>query len=434
MHLIESTFNRLNYRNICHIKNSSFKDINVYEYNPINFIERLAYCMAGKRTFIKSIFQVVVILKKDESNFTSGLNYYLNDHYERKILIRAIRGSEKNIINFILKYLKLISSSINKIKVIKQSQNFYKYDLEKTLNDQIKMRKNLLLKSINIPKKKLLGPPEIETLVEKSNKEANQYYELYKILSNKEYELGKSVNDFIESFKMKYNEIASPNTQQQIEAINTKSLMIEIMKIIELSMNTLNSNFNNISPNYNSSMYYNASEQFIFNKIYHYLYDIYDKKYKKENEDYLSVKKDINDNCKPIDILVNLGGKNIYRENEAMPYKNVIENLNKIIFEKSLKKKFQILTQCSLEMRSRFLEYTSGKDELISMDDELPIIIYIVTQVNIGNIFVELNMVDDYIKTSMKDEIMQNKMVTNMLSSLIYLVKTWDIKSKKFNS
>ena len=341
MHLIESTFTRLNYRNICHIKNSSFKDINVYEYNPINFIERIAYCMAGKKTFIKSVFQVVVILKKDENNFTSGLNYYLNDHYERKILIRTVRGSEKNIINFIIKYLKLISSSINKIKVIKQSQNFYKYDLEKTLNDQIKMRKNLLLKSINIPKKKLLGPPEVETLVEKSNKEANQYYELYKILSNKEYELGKTVNDFIENFKMKYKEIASPNAQQQIKTIDTKSLMVEIMKIIELSTNTLNSNFNNISPNYNSSMYYNATEQFIFNKMYHYLYDIYDKKYKKENEEYLSVKKDINDNSKPIDILVNLGGKNIYIENEAIPYKNVIENLNKIIFEKSLKKNFK---------------------------------------------------------------------------------------------
>ena len=434
IHLIESTFTKLNYRNIYHIKSNVFKDINIYEYNPINFIERIAYCMAGKRTFIKSIFQVVVILKKDESNFTSGLNYYLNDHFERKILIRTVRGSEKNIINFIIKYLKLISSSINKIKVIKQSQNFYKYDLEKTLNDQIKMRKNLLLKSINIPKKKILNPPEVETLVEKSNKEANQYYELYKILSNKEYELGKLVNNFIEYFKKKYNEITSLNAQQQIETINTKSLMIEIMKIIELSINTLNSNFNNISPNYNSSMYYNASEQFIFNKIYHYLYDIYDKKYKKENEEYLKIKKDINDNSKPFDILVDLGGKNIYREDEAMPYKNVIENLNKIIFEKSLKKKFQILTQCSLEMRIRFLEYTSGKDELISMDDELPVIIYIVTQVNIGNIFVELNMVDDYIKTSMRDELMQNKMVTNMLSSLIYVVKTWNIKSKKFNS
>jgi len=434
MRLLESTFTKLNYRNICHIKSSSFKDINIYEYNPINIFERIAYCLAGKRTFIKNIFQVVTILKKDESNFTSGLNYYLNDLYERKILIRTIRGSEKNIINFIIKYLKLISSSVNKIKIIKQSQNFYKYDLEKTLNDQIKMRKNMLLKSINIPKKKILGPPEVETIVEKSNKEANQYYELYKILSNKEYELGKSVNDFIENFKMKYNEITSPLSQEKIETINTKSLMVEIVKIIELSTNALNSNFNSISPNYNSTMYYNASEQFIFNKIYHYLYDIYDKKYKKENKEYLSIKKDINENSKPIDIIVNLGGKNIYKENEDIPYKNVIENINKIIFEKSLKKKFRNLTQCSLEMRSSFLEYTSGKDELISMDDELPIIIYIVTQINIGNIFVELNMLDDYIKTSMRDELIQNKMVTNMLSSLIYVVKTWDTKSKKFIS
>jgi hypothetical protein len=85
-------------------------------------------------------------------------------------------------------------------------------------------------------------------------------------------------------------------------------------------------------------------------------------------------------------------------------------------------------------MRGSFLEYTSGKDELISMDDELPIIIYIITQVNIENLFAELNMVDDYIKTSMRDELIQNKMVTNMLSSLIYVSKKWDTKLKKFNS
>ena len=282
MKLIENTFTKLNYRNICNIRSNSLNNINIYEYNPKNFMERIAYCMAGKRTFIKSIFQVIVMLKKDDNNFTSGLNYYLNDNYERKITIKTVRGSEKNVINFILKYLKLISSSVNKIKVIKQSKNFYKYDLENTLNEQIKKRKNLLLKSINMPKKKQLGPPEEETLVEKSNKEANQYYELYKILSNKEYELGKSVNDFIENFRTKYKQITSPNEQTKIEEINTKSIMVDIVKAIELSMNTLNSNFNNISPNYNSTIYYNASEQFIFNKIFHLLYDIYDKKYKKE--------------------------------------------------------------------------------------------------------------------------------------------------------
>ena len=433
MKLIESSFTKLNYRNICNIKSSSLNNVNIYEYNPTNFMERIAYCMAGKRTFIKSIFQVIVILKKDDDNFTSGLNYYLNDNYERKITIKTVRGTEKNVTNFMLKYLKLISSSVNKIKVIKQSKNFYKYDLENTLNEQIKKRKDLLLKSISMPKKKQLGPPEEETLVEKSNKEANQYYELYKILSNKEYELGKSVNDFIENFRNKYKEIASPDEQIKIEEVNTKLIMIDIVKIIESSMNTLNSNFNSISSSFNSSMYYNASEQFIFNKIYHLLYDIYSKKYKKENDEFLNIKKDINDNVMPRDILINLSGKESYKSPDEIPYKNVIENINKVKYEKSLKNKFKILTQCSLEMRSSFLEYTSGKDELISMDDELPIIIYIVTQVNIENLFAELNMVDDYIKTSMRDELIQNKMVTNMLSSLIYVSKKWDTKSKKFN-
>ena len=279
-----------------------------------------------------------------------------------------------------------------------------------------------------------MGPPEEETLVEKSNKQANQYYELYKILSNKEYELGKLINDFIENFRNKYKEMTSPDEQIKIEEIATKPIMVDIVKVIELSMNTLNSNFNNISPSFNTNMYYNASEQFIFNKIYHLLYDIYDKKYKKENEEFLSIKKDINDNVKPNDILINISGKDIYKAHDDIPYKNVIENINKVKYEKSLKNKFEILTQCSLEMRSSFLEYTSGKDELISMDDELPIIIYIVTQVNIENLFAELNMVDDYLKTSMRDELIQNKMVTNMLSSLIYVGKTWDSKLKKFNS
>jgi hypothetical protein len=259
MKLIETTFTKLNYRNICNIKSNPLNNINIYEYNPKNIMERIAYCMAGKRTFIKSIFQVIVMLKKDDNNFTSGLNYYLNDNYERKITIKTVRGSEKNVTSFMLKYLKLISSSVNKIKVIKQSKNFYKYDLENTLNEQITKRKNLLLKSINMPKKKQLGPPEVETLVEKSNKEANQYYELYKILSNKEYELGKLVNDFIENFRNKYKEITSPDEQEKIEEINTKPLMVDIVKTIELSMNTLNSNFNNISSSYNSTMYYNAS-------------------------------------------------------------------------------------------------------------------------------------------------------------------------------
>ena len=78
------------------------------------------------------------------------------------------------------------------------------------------------------------------------------------------------------------------------------------------------------------------------------------------------------------------------------------------------------------------MDYTSGKEELVSMDDELPIVIYITTQLNIKNLFAELNMIDDYIKCTMRDDLVQNKMVTNLLSGLLYICKNWDSKTKKF--
>ena len=432
--LIESTFSKLNYRNICTIKSNSRDNINVYEYNPKNIFERLLFCLSNKRAFIKNVFQVITILKKDENNFTSGINYYLNDNYERKICIKTVRGTEKNVINFIIKYLKLLCASINKIKVIKQTKNFYKYNLEQMLNDQIKERKEKLLKGINFPKKKLLKiNDDEETIVEKSNKKANQYYEIYKTLSNTEYDLGKSIMNFIENFKNKCNDITSPESEEKIEDINTKQMMAEIVKMIELSTNTLNCNFNNIN-NYNSSFFTTASEQFIFNKIYQYLFNVYNKKYKNENEEYLSVKKEINKCMNIKEIVNNVGINEKYKGNDDYPYKNVIETINKISYEKYIKNKFKILTQSSLEMRSYILEYTTGKDELVSMDDELPIIIYISTQINVDNLFAELNMVDDYIKCTMRDDLVQNKMVTNLLSGLLFISKNWDRKLKKFIS
>ena len=67
------------------------------------------------------------------------------------------------------------------------------------------------------------------------------------------------------------------------------------------------------------------------------------------------------------------------------------------------------------------------------MDDELPIIIFISTQVKVDNFIAELNMLDDYIKCSMRDNLVQNKMVTNLLSSLLYLTKSWNSKTATFD-
>jgi hypothetical protein len=325
---------------------------------------------------------------------------------------------------------------MNKIKVIKQSKCLLKYNIEENLLKIINNRKNEIYKKSNIPNdllntsrnsnyQKLLDD---KTYVEKTNYQASKYYELYKILSKNDYELGKTLNNFVEDFKKKYQSL----TISQIYIIDTKLIMIDIVKTIELSTNTLNSSYNNYQNN--DSVYFSlASEQFLFSKIYYIIYDIYDKKYKKQNNDFLLVQKEINEKLSIKEIIEKIGIKQKFRSNEDFPYKSVIDILSMISFERSLRKKFEILTTASLEIRTCVLEYSNGKHELDSMDDELPIIIYIATQIKVANMFAELNIVDDYFRIISRDDLMQNKMITNLLSSLIYITKNWNSELCDFN-
>ena len=163
--------------------------------------------------------------------------------------------------------------SVHKNRIYKGHPSISKKDLD----DKNKNNKNLIFD---------------ETLVEKTNDSASRYYEMYKIFSKKEYGLGKTISEFIDSFKKEYK-LDNKNKvedEQKYAKINTKNVMMKIINIFEISINTLNSTFNfdeeNTKSN-NTTFFANASEQFILNKIYPELYNIYNIKYKKENEKYL---------------------------------------------------------------------------------------------------------------------------------------------------
>ena len=432
--LIENIIIKMKYKLICNIKDTEYENVNIFEYHPKNCCENLKYIF--KRKFIRNQIQVLTILKTNENNFNTGISSFLNDTSERKLSIKAIKGNEQNLIQFIINFLQKFCISMNKIKVIKQSKCLLKYNIEENLLKIINNRKNEIYKKSNIPNdllntsrnsnyQKLLDD---KTYVEKTNYQASKYYELYKILSKNDYELGKTLNNFVEDFKKKYQSL----TIYQIYTIDTKLIMIDIVKIIELSTNTLNSSYNNYQNN--DSVYFSlASEQFLFSKIYYIIYDIYDKKYKKQNNDFLLVQKEINEKLSIKEIIEKIGIKQKFRSNEDFPYKSVIDILSMISFERSLRKKFEILTTASLEIRTCVLEYSNGKHELDSMDDELPIIIYIATQIKVANMFAELNIVDDYFRIISRDDLMQNKMITNLLSSLIYITKNWNSELCDFN-
>ena len=207
LEVINNIFLKLNYKLICNIKDTEFENINVYEYKPKNCCENFKYLFKNK--YIKNEFQVFVVLKNDENNFTTGINTFLNDINERRISIKTIKGNEQSIIQFFINFLSKFCLSINKIKLIKQSKCLLKYNIEESIQKLIHNKKNEIYKSIKLPKEILKNSKnsnyyqliDEETYVEKTNSQANKYYELYKILSKGEYELGKSIKSFTEDFK-----------------------------------------------------------------------------------------------------------------------------------------------------------------------------------------------------------------------------------------
>ena len=429
--LINENFEKFSYHNICTIKNTERDNIRIYEYQTKNCLNNLFNKICKNKNSINRL-QVLSILKRDENNFDTGINSLLNDTYERKISIKTIKGDQQNSVKIIVKFLRNFCVNVEKIKIIKQSKCFLRYNLESDLKNVISIHKSQIYKG---HKKDLIDKNKNskiidETLVEKTNDNAGRYYELYKIFSKKEYGLGKTVSEFIDNFKKEYKLDKSNNSEEEkYKKINTKNVMMKIINIFEISINTLNSTFNfdeENSKSNNTTIFANASEQFILNKIYPELYNIYNLKYKKENEKYLLKKKEITEKLTIDEILQKIGVKQKLKGNDKIPFKRVINIIDKINLEKSLKKKYEIMTQASLEIRNCVLDNTNCKFELDSMDDELPIVIYITTQLKVNNLYAELHMIEDYIKCSLRDRLAENKTVTNLMSSILYISNSWD--------
>ena len=444
--LINQTFNKYNYNNISTLRDNDYENLRIYQYIPKNCCDYFSEIINTKGKCIRNQFHVYSSLKRDENNFNNGLNQILKDTYERKLAIKSVKGIESNIIKFMIQFLKALCHSVERIKIIKQSNCFYKYNLEKELNKVINKEKESKMniksklfdfKNKKLKYKKLKNDDESTLGLNTLNKSLNtnivstdsfRFLEIFQMISKSEYGLGKKISEFIEDFKKKYT-----MPLKSVELIETREIMMKIIKLFEFCTNNINTSFNNQNNKYDSNFISLASEQYIFNKIYFILFNIYCEKYKEENKVIVRIQKEINENLNNLDICNKLQVQSIYLGEEKEPFKSVVNIINQISFEKFLHKKYEILTQASLEIRKCILEYTDGKFELESMDDELPIIIFISTQVQVNNFIAELNMLDDYIKCSMRDNLVQNKMVTNLLSSLMFLTKSWNIKTLSFD-
>ena len=95
------------------------------------------------------------------------------------------------------------------------------------------------------------------------------------------------------------------------------------------------------------------------------------------------------------------------------PYQSSISKINKIEYEDTPREKFETLMEAILELKTSILDITNGKSELDSLDDELPLTIYLISQISLKNPHAEVNIIEDYFRFSRDCIDKESKILTN---------------------
>ena len=381
---------------------------------------------------------------------------FLKNNYNRLVEIKSLQGFPNENEILIINYLKKCIPFSKSIKIVRFSPGHFSNledELQKEYMDLIdrqgKNIKNSNILSININNINrnnnlpLLNNSrsnfidESTNMLQKINKHASTYYEIYKILSQDNYDVGRTMTSFINEFKIKNEHIDKNYTrlpEQMKEIIETRNIC-----------NDTFSNYFNMGKAFRlndeiAKQSLNAIDNYIFNKVYYQLYELYNRKYQKENDEFLAKKKIINSHYTIEEIMITLGIKPQFRcieeyENSGnsplcLPFKSTIDNMNKIEFEQNPNVKFNTLIEAGLELRNTILGNNNNKKDLNSMDDELPIFIYCSTQIITKNAPAEYHMIEDYIKYSNMN-INESKVLTNSIGAILFIAKQWDLNNKK---
>lgn len=379
--------------------------------------------------------------KKVQNIKISILMQFTENKYSRLMECRLLEGNiydgESLIINFVKKCIHFSKN----IRVVKHATGFFgklndeivcEFALKnKNIDDYSKNISTIHNKNNNSQQSNVITT-ESTTMLENINKEASGYYEIYKILSKENYDVGKNVSIFISDFK-----ISNENIEKSCQ--NLPKQMNEIIKIINTCDNTFN-NYFNLGKNDLTKNSKLAIEKYIFNKVYFQLFELYNKKYEKLNQDFVAKKSRILSEYSVNEIMDILEIKKDFRclddyensehSNYFLPYKSAIDFINKIEFEQNPKSKFDTLIEAGLELRNTLLGANNSRKELNSMDDELPIFIYCVINISLKNAPAEFNLIQDYLQAACP-EVFESKVLTNVIGAVYYIVNSWEFEKKE---
>lgn len=92
-----------------------------------------------------------------------------------------------------------------------------------------------------------------------------------------------------------------------------------------------------------------------------------------------------------------ISGLDLNQNQSKFPYYDAIRELEKIESCSSLRDKFDYIVSSNTLMKMNVIDFYHGKEEIVTMDDELPLLIFVVLHSKILNSFSQISLVDDYL-------------------------------------
>ncbi|CAG9316248.1 unnamed protein product [Blepharisma stoltei] len=260
---------------------------------------------------------------------------------------------------------------------------------------------------------------EIEPVLT-SKLESSSYYQFSKVLSSQQYGVGKLVAEFIEKFNDDYEDLVEG------AALVPKPLE-DVKKIIEETVEALFTHFNLSNTSSQKVMQFcrPAVERYIYSKLIKQLLSMYGLKYQSINQRFQD-RRDFFHTKISQELMQSLELKQKYRLNSSEPpYIQAIETLNSIGIQHTPLGKINCLLQTATLMKTAVVDYWKGKEELETMDDQLPVIIYIVSQTTVQDLPSDLNFLQDYIHLGFGFD-NEQRLLINFDGAVKYIADEWN--------
>ena len=112
-----------------------------------------------------------------------------------------------------------------------------------------------------------------------------------------------------------------------------------------------------------------------------------------------------------------------------LPYIESIRCFEKIQQFTSPRDKLLCLSEAFGALKTTIVDHYKGKLELETMDDLLPLTIYVVSQAELSHPASELNLMEDYLRIWDKGYELERKLLCNYDVSIKYINHEWEVNS-----